>query len=955
MMKRKACVHLSVAAVWGLALLAVGAAVTPASAADVERTYITRGGEAIPITISSDELAVRLAADESAAATSKRLSRAGLGVLEDVPGHPASSFKLLYVADTKAAHRNKLRADAGVAEVYPVYHVAGSSAPLISTGSIVLKVQPGLTDEQRDELFSEYRVKLLAPYAGLPDVYLVAPLDKDQDELLRASALAMDERLAWAQPNLRRPSRPRQVAVDDPFYANQWHLNNTGVDAVQDADIDAPEAWLIAEGADVLFGVFDDAVDVDHPDLRDGYAGSGQDVALPSNDSGYSDPRPKIFGDEHGTAVLGLACAQANSFGVRGVSYLSRFTASRGLGELLTDAEVASTFTFARQENVDVHINSWGREGPNSAIVEEEIVTAFQEGRDERGMVIVFASGNDGIEVEEGRDYSMIPQVIGIGASNSLDVLATYSNWGTNINLLAPSGDDFLTALATTDVSDAAGYPEVGYNFQGFSDDLDEIAELGTDGNYTKYFSGTSGACPIAAGVAGLILSRNPLLTATDVRVVLEHTADKIDAEVAEYNGITSRSEKYGYGRINAQAALAAAEIALTTGRTWPDRPNTVQVNNTLMSWDGGTGTDEFLVLESESEFGFIPEDGVCYDCDQAGCSSGGECDEDSLAPLPNGVSILLVGPGTATQFEPPVGDVKYFGIYGRSNIGRYSFGVAVDSDGNVSGGSTVVVDEPDTPIFDPTPPAVTLFANPLQGESPLTVTFSGNAVSSFPIDETQTAWDFDISDTTTVNTRERFAAYTYEVDPGQTRTFVARLTMFDTSGASGSAQVSIVVDGGGVEEGPIGENEVKIIVSVPGTVGSDVSSGVAPFTVELSIDADALAGTLESVFWDLGDGTTARSIVVPHTFENDTEQTLVYPVTATVTTTTATGVLVTNTASRLVQVLPSGQEETGDQNENLNGTGATGGGAASCGVLGLLPMLGMLLPLAFLKLRRDR
>ena len=506
--------------IWAGALIAVGA--TAANAGDP--SYVMRNGKKVRLIKSDTELAVTFRDTEQVKGAARRLAAVGSGIVEDVPYAPHARTKILRVADTGKQRRARVRQDTSIESVRPVYRFEGSDIPVLSSGTIALKLEPGLNAEARAAMFRDYRVEQVEEVEGLHDVFLVRSADGEvEDEVWRAEALASDYRTQWAHPNLIRPRKPRQVGIQDPFYDQQWHLNNTGSMGGQaGADINAPEAWVLSEGADVLIGIFDDGIDVDHPDLRDGYINTGHDASLQSNDDGYHDPHPKQLGDAHGTAVLGLACAQANEIGVRGVAYLSRFTASRGLMELLTEAETAGVYTFARQENVGVHINSWGNPGgPNSPIVEDALITAFNEGRtigdDTYGMVILFASGNNGDEMPAGTDYSTVPQVIGVGASTIEDRLATYSNYGPNVNVLAPSGDDFLAAMVTTDVEDDAGYPEAGYNQGGFSNDMEMRPELDPDGNYTKWFSGTSAACPVAAGVAALVVGRNQLLSATDV------------------------------------------------------------------------------------------------------------------------------------------------------------------------------------------------------------------------------------------------------------------------------------------------------------------------------------------------------------------------------------------------------------------------------------------------------
>ena len=135
------------------------------------------------------------------------------------------------------------------------------------------------------------------------------------------------------------------------------------------------------------------------------------------------------------------------------------------------------------------------------------------------------------------------PQVISVGASTNFDCRAAYSQFGPELDLLAPSSGGGLTdAVVTTDRTGSAGYAA---------------------GDYFSDFGGTSSAAPLAAGVAGLVLSRNPGLTSAKVREILERSADKVNPGLAAYDA-SGHSDRYGYGRIDAQRALASTPLPST-------------------------------------------------------------------------------------------------------------------------------------------------------------------------------------------------------------------------------------------------------------------------------------------------------------------------------------------------------------------------------------------------------
>lgn len=963
----------------GLLILAIGG-LGVATARAQDGNYVLPGGAKIKMTRSTSEYGVTLHECSQHDACAKRLAEAKVGVLEDLRHAPTARVKMLRTDAMTQAKMDALRGDPAIAEVRPVYRFETSSAPVVSTGTVVAKIRKDISAERRAALWAEFGVAKVEDQKGQPGVFVLT-VPADGDDLILAERLSGDARVQWATPNLRCPTVRHQVVPTDPFYARQWHLNNTGqLGGVVDADIDALEAWSVTTGEGVLFGMFDDACDVDHEDLRDNYIGFGHDATLSEGAEGYDDPRPKQPNERHGTAVMGLAVSAGNSLGGRGVAYNAQFTAARGLGVAITDAQLARTYSFSRENGVDVHINSWGYIPgiPDPPVIVDAIELAFREGRnrgdldgdggdDPLGMVILFASGNEFSFVDPGFNLASLPQVIGIGASSDRDADITYSNVGRGIDLKAPSGAFGTAQILTTDNTDGSEVVDQGYNTGGFETGSDTVREADSDGKYTQFFSGTSASCPIAAGVAGLILSVNPLLTATDVRLILEHTADVIDEDNGEYNGTTSRSLVYGYGRINARSAVdAALESESNGGFTWPDRPASVRTEGVFLRWRQNVGTSEFLAVVSDSEFSFSPEDGACYDSRQANCLG-------DINSLPAGVEVLAVGCSLSCDTttttcttgasqcalftQPEAGARRYFAVYARNALGRYSFGVAADSSGEVTDDGDIASESTGSGSSSPPPPgpAVTINVTPLQGTSPLTVNFSGNAVSTVPIDESRSVWDFDTSDPNPVDAQSRNTTHTYIVPSGLSRTFIARLTMVDMDGRAGFSEVGILVEGTreGTGSDPVGSDNVQIRFGLPSSPGSDVTQGDSPLSLLLTVEADDLEGTVQSVVWDLGDGTRASGLSVPHTYENTSDANLRFAVTVTITTVTSGGATVTSTGTRFLTVEP-GLPVVDPGDPDLPGTNPPGEGGAvtPCSGLGMIPLGLMFVGLALLRRR---
>lgn len=951
--------------------------------ASAQHNYVLRDGRMVPMIKSDNEWGITLRESQNVQDAGIRISAQRLGEVSDFNDNPNSRYKIIKTQSTVLTRQDLLEIDPDIIEVFPVFRFQGRDNPIISTGTVLVKVLRGITDVKRAKLWADYDYVEIHAVQGQPRVYKIKPINPNADEVVDAQEIARDPRTHWAQPNLRRPIDRLQITPSDPLFSFQWQSQN----------IKAPEAWLIADGQDVLIGMFDDACDVDHKDLFDGYIDIGHDPSLPSTDNGFEDPRPKQIFDNHGTRVMGLAVARGNNLGVRGVAFQARFTASRGLNSAITEEDIASTYTFARQQEVDVHINSWGFIGgiPNPAVVEDAIELAFREGRnkgdlddddedDPLGMVIVFATGNGGVDGQgdqnfKGFELSTMPQVIGAGANDPNDAITGFSNFGEHQNVLAPGVN-----TATTDNEDRDDAIDFGANIGGIN--IGGFLDIESSGSYTGFFSGTSASCPIVAGVAALILSQNPLLTASDVRLIINHSAQQVQPFEAQYHGITSHSLRYGYGRVDAEQAALQAKKSLEIGnRTWPDSPANIRVSAFQLQWIQNIGTDEFLVVESTIPFTFIPQDGKCYDRDQLFCSTA------PIETLPNGVSIAAVGcklscdsGGEAkceTGADQCIGFAasgkRFLAIYSVSATGRYSFGVAVDTDGNVAGEGDIIAPGIDVgdgiflpPVDGETPPeakpSVTIQATPLEGFSPLTVHFRGNAVSEVLINGDETFWDFDLSsdsddDGDAANDKDatsRTVDHTYDVPDGESRLFLARLTMVDDNGVTGSEEVSIRVDGKEVDNGIDSEgSDFRVIVGTPTNPNADLSIGASPFQVMLNLDTNTIEGVLESVVWDLGDGNTANTLSVPHTYINITAFDLRLPITVTITTRTSANSTTSAVTTKIITVQP-GDADVEIGRPRLPGTGAqgVGGVATPCGAVGLIPMLGMMFSLMLMRRR---
>jgi cell wall-associated protease len=182
-----------------------------------------------------------------------------------------------------------------------------------------------------------------------------------------------------------------------------------------------------------------------------------------------------------------------------------------------------------------------------SEIFTQAINDAVTGGRNNLGCVILSITqnfGNNTITYP-----GSLENVIAVGATDNTDVRASFSNYGTGIDVVAPGVNIYAT--------DRQG--AIGYN-----------TSSDTTGNYYANFSGTSAACPNTAGVVALILSVNPNLTQVQVRQILESNTDKISGYTYSSN-VSGQpngtwNNEVGYGRINAYKAVFSAAGGPITG-----------------------------------------------------------------------------------------------------------------------------------------------------------------------------------------------------------------------------------------------------------------------------------------------------------------------------------------------------------------------------------------------------
>jgi serine protease len=396
---------------------------------------------------------------------------------------------------------------------------------------------------------------LRATANGANVMQLNRTMSLDEARQLAAELKSRDASVEYAEPD--RIMVPLATPTD-PSYTQQWDLYEaTG-------GINAPAAWDKSTGAGINVAVIDTGYRP-HADLSGqilpGYDfiststiandGGGRDTDAsdpgdwtPAGSCGTGIPAADENSSWHGTHVSGTIAAKTNNgLGVAGIAYNAKIVPARALGRCggytsdIADAIVwASGGTVtgvpANANKARVLNLSLGGSGACDTTTQNAINSARS-----RGAVVVVAAGNGNTNASN-TNPANCSGVITVAATNRAGGKASYSNYGTNVTIAAPGGDNGAGILST----------------------LNSGTTTPASDNYAWYM-GTSMATPHVAGVVALMLSANPNLTPDDVAAKLKSTARAFPAPCSGC----------GAGIVNAAAAVNAALASATipTTVTW--------------------------------------------------------------------------------------------------------------------------------------------------------------------------------------------------------------------------------------------------------------------------------------------------------------------------------------------------------------------------------------------------
>jgi hypothetical protein len=471
------------------------------------------------------------------------------------------------------------------------------------TNELVVKFDDKVSKSQVGKIAREYGLKVKRHVLTAGNAYVLTTGKLPSYDLLKtADKLQKKYSPLFVEPELLTELETDQYTPNDQLFNLLTHLPLINCDDAWEALGDFHDE-LRGGLPSVCIAVFDlDGVTPNHPDLTANLTDGSGKLITTFNFRNMTAQTVAGLGGDHGTECAGSATAAFdNNIGTAGVAPNCHLIGAR-LPNPVTGTEMADAFLWAAGINngstdpnfpafptqtADVISNSWGSNWtPLSAALQNAFDRLTDEGRDGKGVVVTFSTGNLGyVQFSNQRTYAAYNRTIAVGASintnptspvnsaqadpngntNNIavttDTRALYSPFGPEMDIVAPSHTCYAAGTGNK-VDPTTSTVRVGNGA------LDGCPGAPVCNDYATSFGGTSHSSPTIAGTAALILAANPLLTWEEVIEILHRTAVRIDAgntnAIGQYvdndgDGIAEFSQWYGYGRVDVEAAVREA------------------------------------------------------------------------------------------------------------------------------------------------------------------------------------------------------------------------------------------------------------------------------------------------------------------------------------------------------------------------------------------------------------
>ncbi len=494
------------------------------------------------------------------------------------------------------------------------WFVSDTGQLFLPVGGVLILFESGISSAEINLVWSQFEIApgRVSPIEGLPNAFKI-DTSSDVESLQLVRLLSQAPGVESVTPNMFTPDSTgstgdlissvsvsrypthnanaiKLCSSDEPPLSDAlskclWHLKNTKKGPViignVPANINIGNVWDTTMGAGVTVSVVDKTWEADHEDLIGNANRSASTYWGGHKGENGSDAY-------HATAAAGVIAARDNALGGRGVAPRAGLLNVNYIDWQSTHS--ASQAFLHRMNTVAVANHNYQTTGAreihrSSRIVTNSLEESLKSGFGGKGVVHVKGAGNlkmfgDEATLEERQNhYGLIVAC----AVNSTGDVARYSEEGSMLWVCGPSGDFYLRGV---------------------------LAPIGKN-EYHADLAGTSFAAPIVSGVAALVRSANTNLTWRDVKLILAGTAQKNkstdsswQAGARKYRSTTdsySYSRKFGFGLVDASAAVAAA-------KTWKTLPPLFA--NWAESSESGTitksgGSKEFTI-DLASDISFI-------------------------------------------------------------------------------------------------------------------------------------------------------------------------------------------------------------------------------------------------------------------------------------------------------------------------------------------------------------
>src|SRR5690554_6755182 len=466
----------------------------------------------------------------------------------------------------------------------PVFGQQKQSSPKSISNNIMVRMQEGEDPSVLSRLVPSYFEleidKVLSPHS---DIWLLKFNDEKTSVSEVLNAVQKIDIILYAQPNREVELR---AAPNDPSYSSQWQHDN----------IDSELAWDIttggttANGHEIVVALIESADLINHSDLQDNQWVNTAEIpgnGIDDDGNGYIDDyngwnvstnNDNIGTGSHGTNCAGMIAAKGNNgIGVSGINWDVKIMDIAGYSNPFTEANIVEAYNYAMSARI-----LWNQTNGVS------------------GAFVVATSASWGVDGGDPNDYPIWCSFYDdLGQAGILNVGATTNQnqdvdtWGDVPTGCASAYMVGVTATDQSDIIDFAGYGEQTINVAAPGSSIYTTAQ---NNGYTTT-SGTSFACPLTAGLIGLMYSvpcnnldvlalNNPQGTADIVRQALYDGVDQTPHLIAR---------TISGGRINAKNSIDLLMTEVCNSCLPPSNISVSSItdNNASISFD--------LVMDADS------------------------------------------------------------------------------------------------------------------------------------------------------------------------------------------------------------------------------------------------------------------------------------------------------------------------------------------------------------------